>query len=198
MSAKKKKKPEKAKEPGTLYALFSLGAAGGLAYIVLRHRQTVFPVLGYAVIAAAALLILIAVWKLLRKISQARAEARRYAFDQDFDAMNGRDFEYWCANLLEHVGFTDVTVTQGSNDQGVDIIATKDGERYAVQCKRYASPLGNTPVQEVAAGRNVYNCDRAAVMTNNYFTDGARRAAFANEVELWDRDDILAMRKACR
>ena len=154
--------------------------------------------LGYAVITAAALLILIAVWKLLRKISQARAEARRYAFDQDFDAMNGRDFEYWCANLLEHVGFTDVTVTQGSNDQGVDIIATKDGERYAVQCKRYASPLGNTPVQEVAAGRNVYNCDRAAVMTNNYFTDGARRAAFANDVELWDRDDILAMRKACR
>ena len=65
MSAKKKKKSEKAKEPGTLYALFSLGAAGGLAYVVLRHRQTVFPVLGYAVITAAALLILAAVWKLM-------------------------------------------------------------------------------------------------------------------------------------
>ena len=198
MRAKKKKKTEKAGEPGTLYALFSLGAVGGLAYVVLRHRETVFPVLGYAVVALAALLVLIAAWRAFRRISLARAEARRYALDQDFDQLNGRDFEYWCANLLERVGFEDVTVTQGSNDQGVDIIAVKNGERYAVQCKRYASPLGNKPVQEVAAGRNIYNCDRAAVMTNNFFTDGARRAAFANDVELWDRDDILVMRKAAR
>ena len=198
MRAKKKKKTEKAGEPGTLYALFSLGAVGGLAYVVLRHRETVFPVLGYAVVALAALLVLIAAWRAFRRISLARAEARRYALDQDFDQLNGRDFEYWCANLLERVGFEDVTVTQGSNDQGVDIIAVKNGERYAVQCKRYASPLGNKPVQEVAAGRNIYNCDRAAVMTNNFFTDGARRAAFANDVELWDRDDVLAMRKAAR
>ena len=198
MRAKKKKKTEKAGEPGTLYALFSLGAVGGLAYVVLRHRETVFPVLGYAVVALAALLVLIAAWRAFRRISLARAEARRYALDQDFDLMNGRDFEYWCANLLERVGFEDVTVTQGSNDQGVDIIAVKNGERYAVQCKRYASPLGNKPVQEVAAGRNIYNCDRAAVMTNNFFTDGARRAAFANDVELWDRDDVLAMQKAAR
>ena len=198
MRAKKKKKTEKAGEPGTLYALFSLGAVGGLAYVVLRHRETVFPVLGYTVVALAALLVLIAAWGAFRRISLARAEARRYALDQDFDLMNGRDFEYWCANLLKRVGFEDVTVTQGSNDQGVDIIAVKNGERYAVQCKRYASPLGNKPVQEVAAGRNIYNCDRAAVMTNNFFTDGARRAAFANDVELWDRDDVLAMRKAAR
>lgn len=198
MRAKKKKKTEKGKEPGMLYALFSLGAVGGLAYVVLRHRETVFPVLGYAVVALAALLVLIAAWRAFRRISLARAEARRYALDQDFDLMNGRDFEYWCANLLERVGFEDVTVTQGSNDQGVDIIAVKNGERYAVQCKRYAGPLGNKPVQEVAAGRNIYNCDRAAVMTNNFFTDGARRAAFANDVELWDRDDVLAMRKAAR
>ena len=198
MRAKKKKKTEKGKEPGMLYALFSLGAVGGLAYVVLRHRETVFPVLGYAVVALAALLVLIAAWRAFRRISLARAEARRYALDQDFDQLNGRDFEYWCANLLERVGFEDVTVTQASNDQGVDIIAVKNGERYAVQCKRYASPLGNKPVQEVAAGRNIYNCDRAAVMTNNFFTDGARRAAFANDVELWDRDDVLAMRKAAR
>ena len=198
MSAKKKKKTEKTGEPGTLYALLSLGVVGGAGYVVLRHRETVFPVLGWLVAAAAAVCVLAAGWRAVRAFLRKREADRRVSLNQDFDLMNGRDFEYWCANLLEHSGFRDVTVTQGSNDQGVDIVAVRDGERYAVQCKRYANPLGNKPVQEVASGRNIYNCDRAAVMTNNFFTDGARRAAFANDVELWDRDDILAMRKARR
>ena len=78
-------------------------------------------------------------------------------------------------------------------EQGVDIIAQKDGEIYAIQCKRYSKLLGNTPVQEVVSGRSVYRCDHAIVMTNNYFTDGALRAAAANDVALWDRDYLYAM-----
>ena len=111
----------------------------------------------------------------------------------DIDNMDGHTFEYWCANLLQRNGFDNVCVTQGSNDQGVDITARKDGFRYAIQCKRYSKPLGNHPVQEVAAGRAIYSCDRAAVMTNSYFTEGAVRAAMANNVELWDRNYIKKM-----
>jgi hypothetical protein len=43
----------------------------------------------------------------------------------DFDSLEGHEFEYWCANLLRQNGFVDVEVTQGSGDQGVDIIARK-------------------------------------------------------------------------
>lgn len=110
----------------------------------------------------------------------------------NIDIMDGHDFEHWCAKLLEANGFQNVYVTPGSNDQGVDIIASINGERYAIQCKRYSKRLGNTPVQEVASGRNVYCCTRAAVMTNNYFTEGAIAAASANDVELWDRTVIFA------
>ena len=109
------------------------------------------------------------------------------------DTMNGHDFEYWCASLLKKNNFHDVQVTQGSNDQGVDILAYKDNERYAIQCKRYSKPLGNTPIQEVASGRNIYMCDKAVVMTNNFFTVGAIKAAEANNVELWDRDKIESL-----
>ncbi len=42
------------------------------------------------------------------------------------DYMDGHDFEYWCADLLRHNGFSNVRVTQGSGDQGVDILAQKD------------------------------------------------------------------------
>lgn len=104
------------------------------------------------------------------------------------DAMEGHDFEHWGADLLRDLGFTKVEVTRGSGDQGVDILAEKDGIRYAVQCKRYHSPLGNKPVQEVHAGKEMYQCQIGAVMTNRYFTPSGREIAEKTGVLLWDRD----------
>ena len=104
------------------------------------------------------------------------------------DAMEGHDFGHWGADLLRDLGFTKVEVTRGSGDQGVDILAEKDGIRYAVQCKRYHSPLGNKPVQEVHAGKEMYQCQIGAVMTNRYFTPSGREIAEKTGVLLWDRD----------
>lgn len=108
----------------------------------------------------------------------------------EVDSMDGIDFEHWCARLLEANGFVDVRVTRGSGDQGVDILATKEEILYAIQCKCYSSDLGNTPIQEVCAGRTFYQCQVGAVMTNRYFTAGARKLAKANGVLLWDRDRL--------
>lgn len=103
------------------------------------------------------------------------------------DGMEGHQFEFFCADLLRKVGFGNVSVTPGSGDQGVDILAEKDGVRYAVQCKNYSTPLGNTPVQEVNAGKTFYNCHVGVVMTNSTFTRGAESLASATGVLLWDR-----------
>lgn len=112
---------------------------------------------------------------------------------EEVDSMEGHQFEYWCADLLEMNGFSNVEVTRGSGDQGVDIIATKDGIKYAVQCKCYSSDLGNKPVQEVHTGKSIYHCQVGAVMTNRYFTAGAKEAAEATGVLLWDRDRLVEM-----
>lgn len=106
------------------------------------------------------------------------------------DFMEGHQFEYWCADLLRKIGFSDVEVTQGSGDQGVDILAVKDGIKYAIQCKCYSSDLGNKPVQEVNTGKAIYHCQIGAVMTNRYFTQGGKEAADATGVLLWDRNWI--------
>ena len=108
----------------------------------------------------------------------------------NIDLMEGHDFEHWCAGLLLKIGFQNVEVTQASGDDGVDIIAQKDGIRYAIQCKRYSSDLGNKPIQEVHTGKSVYSCHVGAVMTNRYFTAGGKRAAEATGTLLWDRDWI--------
>lgn len=109
------------------------------------------------------------------------------------DNMNGHAFESYCASILKKIGFTNVSVTPGSGDQGVDVIATKDGVRYAIQCKCYSSNLGNTPIQEVCAGKNMYNCHVGVVMTNRYFTDSAKQLADKNGILLWDRDKLMQM-----
>ena len=111
----------------------------------------------------------------------------------DVDLMDGHDFEHYCADLLRYAGFTDITVTRGSGDQGADIIAYKDGEKYAIQCKRQNKSLGNKPIQEVFAGKAFYGCTSAAVMTNRDFTQGAIQAARATGVLLWDRDELCRL-----
>lgn len=112
------------------------------------------------------------------------------------DLLDGHAFEYWCAAFLREIGFIKVEVTPGSGDQGVDILAEKDGIKYAIQCKCYASNLGNTPIQEVTAGKSFYHCHVGVVMTNRYFTPKARELAEATGTLLWDRDWIAAHLKS--
>ena len=83
-----------------------------------------------------------------------------------FDEMDGRDFEYYCAQLLERHGFCEVEVTKGSGDYGVDILAEKEGITYAIQCKCYNNPVGVKAVQEAYAGRDYYDRMVGCVLTN--------------------------------
>ena len=56
-----------------------------------------------------------------------------------YDTMEGHDFEYYCADLLKNNGFYNVSVTQGSGDQGIDVLAEKGGVKYGIQCKCYSN-----------------------------------------------------------
>ena len=111
--------------------------------------------------------------------------------------MDGHQFEHWCAEMLRNLDFVDVVVTPASGDHGVDILAKKSGLKYAIQCKRYRTDVGNTPVQEVHAGKALYHCHVGIVITNQHFTDGARALAQATDVLLWDRDFLKAYLLRC-
>ena len=122
-----------------------------------------------------------------RKARPQKKKSTKTPAMADVDAMPGHEFEYFCADLLRKNGFRKVKVTARSGDQGVDIIAVKGTSRYAIQCKRYASPLGNKPVQEVYTGKAFYNCKYGVVMTNSIFTPHAKELAKKTGVLLWDR-----------
>lgn len=135
------------------------------------------------IICAGAMLLSAVLYLLRRRRNQA----------EDFDLMEGHDFEYYCAELLRKSGFQEVEVTRGSGDYGIDILAEKEGVTYAIQCKCYNAPVGVKAVQEAYAGRDYYGRMVGAVLTNQYFTQPAIEAARKLKILLWDREYLEDM-----
>ncbi len=104
--------------------------------------------------------------------------------------MTGLEYEERCARRLRRCGFSGVTLTGGSGDQGVDILCKRKGVRYAVQCKYYRRPVGNHAVQEAYTGAAYYGCDYAVVLTNSTFTPAAEELAESTGVLLWPEDGL--------
>jgi hypothetical protein len=101
----------------------------------------------------------------------------------------GIDFEYWCAARLEEQGWA-THVSKASGDQGVDIEAMRDGITVAIQCKRYADPIGNKSVQEAYTGMTHYRAHAAAVIGTGGFTKAAIELAANTRVILLDAENI--------
>lgn len=99
----------------------------------------------------------------------------------------GLEFESYCAVLLEKNGYESVEVTKASGDQGIDILATYNGVKYAIQCKLYSKPVGNSAVQQAYSGKTFYNCHIGVVLTNSIFTPSAIELAEKLGVVLWDK-----------
>ncbi len=114
---------------------------------------------------------------------------------QSYDAMIGLEFEQYCCNLLAKNGYTSINKTKGSGDHGVDILASKGGYTYAIQCKRYKGKVGNKAIQEVFAGRAFYGADKAIVLTSGAYTKPAEEEAQQLGVQLWSRKELEEMNR---
>lgn len=108
------------------------------------------------------------------------------------DQMDGREFERFLKSYFEEQGYK-VSLTKDSHDYGADLICTNKEEVLVVQAKRYEANVGNAAVQQVVAAQAYYEADRCLVVTNSYFTKPAIELAETNEVELWDRDELMKL-----
>lgn len=103
---------------------------------------------------------------------------------------SGTDYEIFIEQILKNADFT-VTRTPKTGDQGVDLVVQKNDKRIAIQCKYYSKPVGNKAVQEVAAGKDFYNCNSACVVSNNSFTLAARKLASNLNILLLNEDCLV-------
>lgn len=111
------------------------------------------------------------------------------------DDMHPFDYERLVADGLTKLGRI-AQLTGGTGDQGIDIIATMNEKRVVLQCKRYASPVGNSAVQQVFAGRAFVLADAAVVVSSAGFTPSAVELAERTHVILLHHDQLAQLQLA--
>lgn len=134
----------------------------------------------------AELILAVPVWAFRKATAPKNGASRCLRLD-------GQEFEAYVALVLEDNGFKHVALTKGSGDQGVDILAERNGKTYAIQCKNYEGAVGNFAVQEAYTGAQFYGCEYAAVICPGQFTRGAKELAKATGVLLWDEKKLSRM-----
>ena len=98
-----------------------------------------------------------------------------------------------------HLGFSDVRLIDGPNDQGADILAVRDREQWVVQCKWSSrGTIDRTGVDDAERARTQYQADRAVLATNtglNRTAEERRRALGQIGVKItpWDGRTLQAI-----
>lgn len=109
---------------------------------------------------------------------------------EDYNIMTGVEFEQFCSSLLIKNGFKNVKTTPPTSDHGIDIFAEKNEITYAIQCKCYSSNVGNSSVQQAYSGKCFYKKDIGVVLTNQFFTEQAKKEATELGIKLWDKNKL--------
>lgn len=104
--------------------------------------------------------------------------------DMDIKTLNPLEFESFCAKILRENDWA-ASTTKGSGDQGIDVIAEKNGITAIFQCKKYSSPIGNKAVQEAIAGKVFASADYAFVVSNAEYTPSAKELAVKSGIHLF-------------
>jgi restriction system protein len=107
------------------------------------------------------------------------------------DGMSGVEFEGYVAARLRRAGWQ-VRLTPAVGDYGVDLIAEKDGQSVAIQCKRHGKAVGVAAVQQVVSGALHHGCTRSLVVSNQEFTTAARQLAYTHRCQLIGRRALQA------
>lgn len=110
-----------------------------------------------------------------------------------FVSLKTQEFRDVSKALLARLGFKvlkeirEKGVIDYVEGEGVDFIATKNGERYFVMVRRWkpTTPVGEVPIRELMAKMGVHKASKALFITTATVTDGARRLAEeSNKVDI--------------
>ncbi|WP_192918508.1 restriction endonuclease [Salinigranum salinum] len=112
--------------------------------------------------------------------------------------MNGYEFEKAVADLFEQRGW-ETTVTNKSQDRGIDIIAERTDpfiEKMVIQAKKYAldNKIGSPDVQQYNSLRSqVDGTDKVIIVTTSSFTKQAKSVANDLNVKLIEGTTLCEM-----
>ena len=168
-----------------------LGATALLGLAGLLNRAV------WVAAALTAVIALVSGWRAVLAYLDHRQNRRldalyRATGQAAVDEMSGVEFEHYVAAVLRGRGYA-VEMTKATGDFGVDLIATRDGVRTAVQCKRQGRMVNGAAIQQVVAGAAVYECDTTMVVSNRRYTRAAEQLAEVHGCTLVDRTRLARL-----
>lgn len=125
-------------------------------------------------------------------------DAQRERLRERLHGMDPYVFEHLVRDLLEAMGYDDVTVTKQSGDKGVDVAATVQfgitSVKEVVQVKRYKSNVQRNHVDELRGALYHHDAIQGTLLTTSGFSSGAKDAALikgAPPISLIDGDRLV-------
>jgi HJR/Mrr/RecB family endonuclease len=188
MAIKRRRRAQKT-NPNIVLLVVAAAVALGLSSIFGKSLGGILNFSVLALIVFGSLLAIFLVWFIPYQANQ-RSQRQKAVTGEDVDNMSWSDFEDFVIQLLMSQKYKINAHPSGPGDQGADIIASKDGDKFAVQVKHYKTKLNNSPIQEAVAAMAQYHCTRSMVITNSHFTAGAKILAASNNCILVDREKL--------
>lgn len=100
--------------------------------------------------------------------------------------MRPDEYEHIVAEYFEIKGYK-TTVSQYTNDYGVDVFATKGKEKIAIQVKMFGGstrPINRQMVMELHGAKDYFDCTKAIIATNGRVIDNALEVANKLKIEI--------------
>ncbi len=136
----------------------------------------------------------------LDQVRDSRREACQDLYKRLTGSNQGGNFETMVADLLVAMGYQNVEVIGGKDDQGVDILCEKrDGVtrvRVAIQCKckTLGNKIGPKDVSTLRDNLSTYQCQQGILVTTGQLNDTAKakaKEAGKDPIHFIEHEEIL-------
>ena len=166
------------------------GANGVLAFTLNLMARTVADALMPFVLVATP--VLLVMWIVL--IRRTRQELRKDQTAGTLRKLTPDRFEDWCAARFRDLGYQ-VQIVGGQGDHGIDLLASKGGEKVAVQCRRFAQANSVTEPQlrDLYGAMHAVGAGRAVMVTTGQYTGAASEWARGKSIDLWGPQELGAL-----
>jgi restriction endonuclease Mrr len=168
-----------------------------------RGEPQRFAFLGNGLFALVDLVVGAPTKKTKSAIDQVR-ESRKETCDELYKKLvgsnQGKNFEAMVAELLGTMGYQNVEVIGGKDDQGVDILCEKrDGvikTKVAIQCKckSLANKIGPKDVSTLRDNLSTYQCQQGILVTTSELNETAKakaKEAGKEPIHYIEHDEVL-------
>lgn len=132
--------------------------------------------------------------KLLKKLRDKSSEYKKGKYDEvikksGIDLMTIPQFRAFAKNLLSTKGFR-IREMESDLDFGIDFIAEKSNSSYLVKVISDSITTSRTVLNDLMRDTSKYECDKALVITKNYFSEDAIEFSRSSPCELIDRNAL--------